>query len=40
MKGMKTSVEGSKMLEQGELHQKIADKESEVQNLTQMVVSL
>jgi predicted nucleic acid-binding Zn-ribbon protein len=40
MKGMKTSVEGSKMLDQAELSQKVADKESEIQNLTQMVVSL
>jgi uncharacterized protein (DUF3084 family) len=40
MKGMKTSVEGSKMLDHGELNQKIADKESEIQNLTQMVVAL
>ena len=40
MKGMKSSVEGSKMLDHAELSQKVADKESEIQNLTQMVVSL
>ena len=40
MKGMKTSVEGSKMLDQTELNQKVADKDSEIHNLTKMVVSL
>ena len=40
MRGMKTSVDGSKMLPEGELSQKLAEKDSEIKNLSQMIVSL
>ena len=40
MKGMKTSVDGSKMLEQGEITQKLSEKETEIKNLTHMIVTL
>lgn len=40
MKGMKTSVDGSKMLDQGEITQKLSEKETEIKNLTHMIVTL
>lgn len=40
MKGMKTSVDGSKMLDQGEISQKLNEKETEIKNLTHLVVTL
>jgi hypothetical protein len=40
MKGTKNSVEGSKMLDQGELNQKIIEKDTEIKNLAHMIVSL
>ena len=40
MKGMKTSVDGSKMLDQGEITQKLNEKETEIKNLSHMIVTL
>ena len=40
MRGMKTSVEGSKRLPESQLTQKLADKDSQIKNLSQMIVSL
>lgn len=40
MKGMKTSVDGSKMLDQGEVSQKLSEKEIEIKNLSHMIVTL
>lgn len=40
MKGMKNSVQGSKLIDQAEVGQKIVQKDTEIQNLSQMIVTL
>lgn len=37
---MKTSVDGSKMLPESEIAQKLLEKENEIKNLSHMVVTL
>lgn len=40
MRGMKTSVDGSKTLKESEANHKMAEKDNEIRHLTDMIVEL
>ena len=40
MRGMKTSVDGSKMMQDSEVNQKLVEKQNEIKNLSHIIVTL